>query len=153
MKILAKFILFQNISKIKLNKILQFPLEQGKYTTSQTLSSILHLEGRTGYFKHWHKIKPYKNEMNLKVIKSHECSLERSHAELIEINSEFWSGHSLFWTKTDPYRSTSHKSLQKQSSENFFIQLLYAWLYLTNNNFRAPTSIEELLQPTHMTGL
>ena len=133
--------------------MLQFPLEQEKNTTSQTPNSILHLEGRTGYLKHWHKIRLYKNKMNLKVIKSHECSLQRSHAVLIEINSEFWSRHSLFWIKTDPYRSTSHKSLQKQNSENFFIQLLYAWLYLTNNNFRAPTSIEELLQPTHMTGL
>ena len=35
-------------------------------------------------------------------------------------------------------RSTSHKNLQKQNNEDFFIQLLYAWLHLTNNNFPAP---------------
>ena len=39
-----------------------------------------------------------------------------------------------FLTKRDSYSSTSHKNLQKQSNENFFIQVLYAWLHLTNNN-------------------
>ena len=40
--------------------------------------------------------------MDSKVIKSHQCPLERSHAVLIEINSEFWSKSSPFKTKTDP---------------------------------------------------
>ena len=40
-----------------------------------------------------------------------------------------------FLTKTDSYRSISHKKLQKQNNEDFSIQLLYAWLHLTNNNF------------------
>ena len=53
---------------------------------------------------------------------------------LIEINPEFWSRPSPFLTKTDSYRSTSHKNLQKQNNEDFFIQLLYAWLHYTNNN-------------------
>ena len=34
-------------------------------------------------------IKLCKNRMDFKVLKSHQCSLERSHAVLIEINSEF----------------------------------------------------------------
>ena len=37
------------------------------------------------------------------------------------------------------------KNLQKQNNEDFFIQLLYAWLHLTNNNFPAPISIEKIL--------
>ena len=37
------------------------------------------------------------------------------------------------WQKHS-YRSTSHKNLQNQNNENFFIQLLYAWLHRTNNN-------------------
>ena len=34
-------------------------------------------------------------------------------------------------------RCTSHNNLQKQNNEDFFIQLLYAWLHLTNNKFTA----------------
>ena len=41
--------------------------------------------------------------------------------------------------------STSHKNLNKQNNEDFFIQLFYAWLHLTNNNIPAPISIEEIL--------
>ena len=44
----------------------------------------------------------------------------------------------LFWQKQDSYRSISHKNLQKQNNEYFFIQLLYSWLHLTNNNFPSP---------------
>ena len=55
---------------------------------------------------------------------------------LTEINPEFWSRPIL--TKTDSYRSTSHKNLQKQNNEDFFIQLFYAWLHLTNNNIPPP---------------
>ena len=38
-----------------------------------------------------------------------------------------------FSTKTDSCRSTNHKNVQKQNNEDFIIQLLYAWLHLTNN--------------------
>ena len=52
---------------------------------------------------------------------------------LTEINYELRP--SPFLTKTDPYRSASHKNLQKQNNEDFFIQLLYALVHLSNNNF------------------
>ena len=61
----------------------------GKNTTCETPTSTLHLEGQTRYFRYRHTIKLYKNKMDSKVIKSNQCSLERSHAVLIEINSEF----------------------------------------------------------------
>ena len=32
-----------------------------------------------------------------------------------------------------------------KNNEGFFIQLLYAWLYLTNSNFVALISVEEIL--------
>ena len=76
--------------------------------------------------------------MDSKFIKSHQCYLERFHAVLTEINPEFWSRPSPFWQKQDSYRSISHKNLQKQNNEYFFIQLLYSWLHLTNNNFPSP---------------
>ena len=76
--------------------------------------------------------------MDLKFIKSHQCSLGRSYAALTEINPEFSSKPNPFMIKTDSYRSTSHENLQKQNNEDFFIQLLYAWLHLTNNNI-SPT--------------
>ena len=72
--------------------------------------------------------------MNSKFTKFYQCYLEKSHAVLTEINPEFWSRPSSFLTKTDSYRSTSHKTLQKQNNEDFFIQLLYAWLYCINKN-------------------
>ena len=105
-----------------------------------------------------HTIKLYKNKMDSKFIKFHQCSMERSHAVLTEINPEFWSRPSPFLTKTDSYRSTSHKNLQKQNNEDFFIQLLYAWLHLTNNNFpphiygRA-SSPAYIFKPTYQTAL
>ena len=52
-------------------------------------------------------------------------------------NPKFWSRSTLFQLKHS-YRSTSHKKLQKQNNEDSFIQLLYAWLHLTNNNFLSP---------------
>ena len=39
-------------------------------------------------------------------------------------------------------RSSSHKHLQKQNNEDFFIQLLNTWLHFTNNNFPVPTSVK-----------
>ena len=68
--------------------------------------------------------------MDSKFTKSHKCYLERSHVVLTEINPELWSPPSLISTKVDSYKSTSHKNLQKQNYEDFFIQLLYAWLHL-----------------------
>ena len=40
--------------------------------------------------------------------------------------------------QTQILKLTSHKNLEKQNNKDFFIQLLYAWLHLTNNNFPAP---------------
>ena len=73
--------------------------------------------------------------MDSKFIKSHQYSLERSHVALTEINPELWLRPSPFLTKTDSYKSISHKKLQQQNNEDFSMQLLYAWLHLTNNNF------------------
>ena len=41
--------------------------------------------------------------------------------------------------------SIRHKNQQNQNNEYFFIQILNAWLYFTNNNFPSPKSIEEIL--------
>ena len=119
------------------------------------------MEGQTRYCTvlDRHTIKLDKNKMNLMFTKSHQCSLERSHTVLTEINPEFWSRSSPFLTKTDSNRFTSHKNLQKQNSEDFFIQLLYdARLHLTNNNIRPPylnkfLSNPYLFKSTHQTGL
>ena len=52
--------------------------------------------GRLGIFDK-HTIKQYKNKMDSKFIKFHQCSLERSHAVLTEINPEFISRPIFFW--------------------------------------------------------
>ena len=56
--------------------------------TSQIPSSNLHLDDWTRYFRHRDTIKLSKNKMDSKVIKSHQCSLEKFHAVSIELNSE-----------------------------------------------------------------
>ena len=81
--------------------------------------------------------------MRLKVIKSQQSSVERSHVVLkLILNSD--QGPALFRQKqilTTGLLVT--KNLQK--SEDFFIKLLYAWLHLTNKTFSAFISIEEIL--------
>ena len=59
-----------------------------KNTNSQIPSSNLHFDGWTRYFRQRNTIKLSKNKMDSKVIKSHQCSLEKSHGVLIELNSE-----------------------------------------------------------------
>ena len=112
---------------------IQFPLEQEKIQLRHWAQLSI-LRSRQGILDR-HTVTLYKNEMESKFINSHQWSLERSHAVLTEINADFWWRPSPFSTKTDSFRSTSHKTLQKKSNEDFFIQLLYAWLYLTNNDF------------------
>ena len=67
-----------------------------------------------------HANKLYKNKINSKFIKSYQSSLERSHAVLTEISPEFWSWPSPFTTKTDPYRSTSHKFTKTEQRRFFY---------------------------------
>ena len=72
--------------------------------------------------------------MDSKVIKSHQCSLERSHLVLkLILNSD--QGLALFRQKQILTGLLVTKIYKK--SEDFFIQLLYAWLHLTNNNLPA----------------
>ena len=83
--------------------------------------------------------------MHLKVIKSQQCSVERSHVVLkLILNSD--QGLALFRQKKILTGLLVTKNLQK--CEDFFIQLFYAWLHLTNNNFLAFISIEEILDQT-----
>ena len=73
--------------------------------------------------------------MDSKFIKSHQVSLERSHA--------------VFWLKlimnSDQGLAFSRQKqiltallVKKKNNEDFFIQLLYAWLHLTNDNIPSP---------------
>ena len=82
--------------------------------------------------------------MGSKVIKSHQCSLDRSHAVLIKLNSELIIKAKPFLQKK-VLMPNRQKRLQKQNTEDFFNQLLNAWLHLYNNNFHTPKSIEEIL--------
>ena len=51
-------------------------------------SSTLHLEVWTRYFRHRYSIKLSRISMDLKIIKPQQCSLERSHAVLIELKEQ-----------------------------------------------------------------
>ena len=67
--------------------------------------------------------------------------MERCHVVLkLILNSD--QGLALFRQK-QIVRGVLVTKIYKKS-EDFFIQLLYAWLHLTNNNFPAFISIEEI---------
>ena len=142
---------FQNIKKEK--KIYNILWNRKKYTLLDT-TITLHLEGQTRCFTVLDRqtIELPKNKLDSKFTKSQQCSLEGSHVVLTEIDPEFWSRPNPFSTKTDYYRSTSHKNLQKQNNEHFFIQSLYAWLHLTNNNnnLTLPHIYRRNYCPTHI---
>ena len=71
--------------------------------------------------------------MDSKVIKSYQCSVERSHVVLkLSLNSD--QGLALFRQKQILITGLLVTKIYKKS-EHFLIQLLYAWLHLTNNNF------------------
>ena len=83
--------------------------------------------------------------MDSKIIKSHQCSVERSHVVLkLILHSD--EGLALFRQK-QILAGLLVTNIYKKS-EDFFIQLLYAWLHLTNNNFSAFISIEKILEQT-----
>ena len=42
-------------------------------------------------------------------------------------------------------RSIRHKNLQNHNNEDFFLHILNAWLFFTNNNFPTPKSIDEII--------
>ena len=94
--------------------------------------------------------------MDSKVIKSHQCSLERSHVVLKLILN---SGQGLASLRQKQILTgIVVTKIYKKKNEDLFIQLLYAWLHLTNNNFPTFISIEQILdQPiflnTHQTRL
>ena len=54
----------------------------------KTNSSTLHLEVRIRYFRHRYSIN-FLELMDLKIIKAHQCSLERSHVVLIKLKEYF----------------------------------------------------------------
>ena len=83
--------------------------------------------------------------MDSKVINSHQCPLERSHMYWLKLILNSDQGLALFRQKQIVTGLLVTKNLQKQNNEVFFIQLLYAWLHLTNNNFSNPISTEEIL--------
>ena len=113
----------------------------GKMRSPRHLAKLSIWRGGLGIFD----IDPQLNyiiRMHLKVIKSQQCSVERSHVVLkLILNSD--QGLALFRQKKILTGLLVTKNLQK--CEDFFIQLFYAWLHLTNNNFLAFISIEEIL--------
>ena len=134
--------LAQNISKRILKKEHITSSGTGKIQPPRQLAKFSIWRGRLGIFD----VDPQLNctvRMHLKVIQFQQCYVERSHAVLkLTLNSD--QCLALFRQKQILTGLLVTKNLQK--SEDFFIQLLYAWLHLTNNNFPAFISIEEILE-------
>ena len=115
----------------------------GINTTSQTPDSTLNLDDWTRYFRHRDTIKLSENKMDSKFIEFYQCSLEKSHVYRWNLILNYNQGLSLF-RQNKILRSTSHKYLQKQNNEDFFIQLLNTCLHFANNNFLAWMSVKKL---------
>ena len=72
-------------------------------------SSNLHLEEWTRYFRHRYSIKLSRTYMDLKIIKPHQCSLERFDATLIEliVCTKFYSINiTIYWIKCNADNKT-----------------------------------------------
>ena len=83
--------------------------------------------------------------MDSKIIKPHQCFLERSYAVSIELILNSKQDLVLF-RKTRIFRSTKHKNLQKLSNEVFLMQFLNPCLHFTNTKFSIPVNIDEILE-------
>ena len=68
---------------------MQFPLGQEKIQPPRHLAQISIWRDRLGISDIDTQLNYIKIKMDSKIIKSHQCFLKRSHAVLIEINSEF----------------------------------------------------------------
>ena len=62
----------------------------------------------------------------------------------LNLNLKSNQGLALF-RQNQVLRYTRHSNLQNNDNEDFFIQLLNAWLHFTNNTLPPPISIEEIL--------
>ena len=128
---------YSKMSKRKLKKEWTISSGTGKNTTSWTLSSSLHLEGQTRYFTtvnccfgHTHTIKLIKIKWIQSLLNPTNALWKDLMLHWLKLILNSDQDLAFFLTKTDSYRSISHKKLQKQNDEDFSIQLLYAWLYL-----------------------
>ena len=123
------------------NTNIQPPLEQKKIQLPRHIAKLSIWRGRLGIFDIDKQLN-YIIRMHLKVIKSQQCSVERSHVVLkLILNSD----HGLALLKQKQILTGLIVTKKLQKSEDFFIQLLYAWLHLTNNNFPAFISIKKFL--------
>ena len=141
-----------------------------KNTNSQTPSSTLNFVGGLGILD----IDKQLNYIKIKWIQSLLNLTDALWKDLMLYQLKFIlnSDQSLaLFRQKQIFRTTGHKNLQKQNNENFFIQLLNAWLHLTNkfclppekvwkkyrktkeNIYRKNSWPTHILKPTHHTGL
>ena len=89
------------------------------------------LDEWTRYFIHREQIKLSKNKMDSRAIKSHQCSLEKPHV-VSALILNYHQGLALFKQKQILRSTVVTNIYKKQNNEDFFIQLLNAWLHITN---------------------
>ena len=106
-------------------KNIKFPLEQENTQPTKQLAQLSIWRGGLGIFD-------IDTQLNYIKIKSIQRLLNPTNA--------LWKDLMLYWLKSI---LNSDESLE-QNNEDFFTQLQYAWLHLTNNNSPAPISIEEI---------
>ena len=104
------------------------------------------LEGWTGNYRHRYSIKLSKNKTDLKVYQILPILSSKISCCVYWLNLVLMSNPGLaFFRQKQILKSNRHKNLQKQTNEDFFVQLLNAWIHLANNNLPTLTSAEEIL--------
>ena len=78
--------------------------------------------------------------MDSKAIKSYQCSLE--NLMLYRLNLILNSDQGLVhFRQKQIFSSNRQKNVQKQNTEDFFIQLLIGWLHFINNATSLPSHL------------
>ena len=136
---------------------IQFPLERKKIQSPWHLAQLSIWKGRIGFLDIDTKLNSLKIKWIQRLLNTTNALSKDLMLYPLNLILDSNQGLALFRQK-QIFRSNRHRNLQKQNNENFFIQLLNAWLHFTNNNFPTPTSIEEIIdqpifKPTHQTGL
>ena len=117
-----------------------------KHTTSEAHSSAPCLERWARYFRHRYSKK--KNYLKITWIQRwlNLTNALWKNLKLYQLNLILNSNQGLaLFRQKQMLRSNRHKNLQKQNNEDFFVQLLNAWLHFTNNKFLISTHAEEVL--------
>ena len=124
--------------------IFDFLWEGKKIRPPRHLVQLPIWKGRLGILDIDTQLNSLKNKWIQRLLNSNNAL--RKNLMLYQLNLNLKSNQGLALFRLNQIlQSTRHSNLQNNNNEDFFIQMLNAWLHFTNNTFPPPTSIEEIL--------